>query len=221
MPIVERDEQQPVNSVAARGVQELILQRFALSGDSAEGAQPGALRAAAVPVTATAQLRGFAWRWEFGGGYPTNRGRLLWGALQDSCMGGQMRGKHQAVSKFQRRAFLLVVVLLVGLATFYFTGLAHAQQLGPNPTVLVVDNPEVSCQWPVPSASDAGQLGQTITVSAEDPIDFVLVKSTPGAEVVSAQFDTAPAQITLSEDVTSYVVFTCPATTTTSPTSTG
>jgi hypothetical protein len=135
-------------------------------------------------------------------------------------MGGQMRGKHQAVSKFQRRAFLLVVVLLVGLATFYFTGLASAQQLGPNPTVLVVDNPDVSCQWPLPSASDAGQLGQTITVSAEDPIDFVLVKSTPGAEVVSAQFDPAPAQITLSEDVTSYVVFTCPATTTTSPTST-
>jgi hypothetical protein len=135
-------------------------------------------------------------------------------------MGGQMRGKHQAVGKFQRRAFLLVVVLLVGLATFYFTGLASAQQLGPNPTVLVVDNPEVSCQWPLPSASDAGQLGQTITVSAEDPIDFVLVKSTPGAEVVSAQFATSPAQITLSEDVTSYVVFTCPATTT-SPTSTG
>jgi hypothetical protein len=135
-----------------------------------------------------------------------------------------MRTKHQAVSKFQRRAFLLVVVLLVGLATFYFTGLASAQQLGPNPTVLVVDNPEVSCQWPLPSASDAGQLGQTITVSAEDPIDFVLVKSTPGAEVVSAQFDTTTStsgEITLSEDVTSYVVFTCPATTTTSPTSTG
>jgi hypothetical protein len=126
-----------------------------------------------------------------------------------------MRTKLQAITKFERRVFLLVVLLLVGLATFYFTGLASAQQLGPNPTVLVVDNPEVSCQWPLPSASDAGQLGQTITVSAEDPIDFVLVKSTPGAEVVSARFDTSPAQITLSEDVTSYVVFTCPAATTT------
>jgi hypothetical protein len=131
-----------------------------------------------------------------------------------------MRSKHQAVSKFERRAFLLVVVLLVGLATFYFTGLAHAQQIGPNPTVLVVDNPDVSCQWPVPSSSDAGQLGQTITVSAEDPIDFVLVKSTPDAEMVSAQFDTSPAQITLTDDITSYVVFTCPATTTTTTTTT-
>src|SRR6266545_5205227 len=101
-----------------------------------------------------------------------------------------MRRKLQAVTKFERRAFLLGVVLLVGLATLGFTGLAGADQVGPNPTVLIVDNPNVSCQWPLPSASDAGQLGQTITVSAEDPIDFVLVKSVPDAEVVSAQFDT-------------------------------
>jgi hypothetical protein len=128
-----------------------------------------------------------------------------------------MRGKHQAASKFQRRAFLLVVVLLVGLATFYFTGLAQADQIGPNPTVQLVDNPNVSCETPVPSVPVVGQLGETITVSAEDPIDFVLVKSTPDAEVVSTQFDTTSTsgQITLSDDITSYVVFTCPATTTT------
>jgi hypothetical protein len=125
-----------------------------------------------------------------------------------------MRRKLQAVTKFERRAFLLGVVLLVGLATLGFTGLAGADQIGPNPTVLIVDNPNVSCQWPVPSSSDAGHLGEAITVSAEDPIDFVLVKSTPGAEVVSAQFDTSQGQITLSEDITSYVVFACPATTT-------
>jgi hypothetical protein len=134
-----------------------------------------------------------------------------------------MRGKHQAASKFQRRAFLLVVVLLVGLATFYFTGLAQADQIGPNPTVQLVDNPNVSCESPVPSVPVVGQLGDTLTVSAEDPIDFVLVKSTPDAEVVSTQFDVSQGQVTLtlSKDVTSYVVFTCPATTTTSPTSTG
>jgi hypothetical protein len=124
-----------------------------------------------------------------------------------------MRRKLQAVTKFERRAFLLGVVLLVGLATLGFTGLAGADQVGPNPTVLVVDNPNVSCQWPVPSSSDAGQLGQTITVSAEDPIDFVLVKSVPNAEVMSAQFDTTQAQITLSENITNYVVWTCPTTT--------
>jgi hypothetical protein len=128
-----------------------------------------------------------------------------------------MRKKLQAVTKFERRAFLLGVVLLVGLATLGLTGLAGADQIGPNPTVLVVDNPNVSCQWPVPSSSDAGQLGQTITVSAEGPIDFVLVKSVPNAEVVSAEFvstesGTFQGQITLSENITNYVVWTCPTT---------
>jgi hypothetical protein len=128
-----------------------------------------------------------------------------------------MRRKLQAVTKFERRAFLLGVVLLVGLATLGLTGLAGADQVGPNPTVLLVDNPDVSCETPVPSASDAGQLGDTVTVSAEDPIDFVLVKSAPNAEVVSAEFDTTSTsgQITLTENITSYVVWTCPATTTT------
>jgi hypothetical protein len=126
-----------------------------------------------------------------------------------------MRKKLQAVTKFERRAFLLGVLLLVGLATLGLTGLASADQVIPNPTVLTVDNPNVSCESPVPSASETGQLGQTITVSAEDPIDFVVVKSTPDAEVVSAQFDTTQGQITLSDNITGYVVFTCPATTTT------
>jgi hypothetical protein len=130
-----------------------------------------------------------------------------------------MRNKLQAVTKLERRALLLGVVLLVGLATLGLTGLASADQIGPNPTVLVVDNPNVSCESPVPSAAVAGQLGETITVSAEDPIDFVLVKSAPDAEVMSAQFDTTSGQITLSENITSYIVWTCPATTiTTSPT---
>jgi hypothetical protein len=121
-----------------------------------------------------------------------------------------MRNKLQAVTKFERRAFLLGVVLLVGLATFGLTGLAGAAQIGPNPTVQLVDNPEVSCESPVPSAADAGQLGETITVSTEDPIDFVLVKSTPNAEVVTADF--VAGEITLTENITSYVVWTCPAT---------
>jgi hypothetical protein len=124
--------------------------------------------------------------------------------------------KHlKAVSKFERRAFLLGVVLLVGLATLGLTGLAGADQIGPNPTVQLVDNPTVSCESPVPSVPVVGQLGDTITVSADDPIDFVLVKSAPDAEV-SAQFDTTTStsgQITLSDNITGYVVWTCPATT--------
>jgi len=126
-----------------------------------------------------------------------------------------MRNKLKAVTRFERRAFLLGVVLLVGLATLGLTGLASADQIGPNPTVQLVDNPNVSCESPVPSATDAGQLGDTLTVSTENPIDFVLVKSAPNAEVVSAQFDTTSTsgQITLTKNITSYVVWTCPTTT--------
>jgi hypothetical protein len=128
-----------------------------------------------------------------------------------------MRNKLKAVTKFERRAFLLGVVLLVGLATLGLTGLASARQIGPNPTVQLVDNPNVSCESPVPSVPVVGQLGDTLTVSTEDPIDFVLVKSAPNAEVVTAQFDTTSnsGQITLTENITSYVVWTCPATITT------
>jgi hypothetical protein len=124
----------------------------------------------------------------------------------------RMRNKLQAVTKFERRAFLLGVVLLVGLATLGLTGLAGAAQIGPNPTVQLVDNPNLSCESPVPSVPVVGQLGETITVSAEDPIDFVLVKSAPNAEV-TAQFDTTSGQITLTKNITSYVVWTCPTTT--------
>jgi hypothetical protein len=123
-----------------------------------------------------------------------------------------MRNKLQAVTKFERRAFLLGVVLLVGLATLGLTGLASADQIGPNPTVQLVDNPNVSCESPVPSIPVVGQLGDTLTVSTEDPIDFVLVKSAPNAEVVTADFGTG--QITLTKNITSYVVWTCPTTTT-------
>jgi hypothetical protein len=123
-----------------------------------------------------------------------------------------MRNKLKAVTKFERRAFLLGVVLLVGLATLGLTGLASADQIGPNPTVQLVDNPSVSCESPVPSVPVVGQLGETITVSTEDPIDFVLVKSAPNAEVTA---DFVAGQITSTNNITSYVLWTCPATITT------
>jgi hypothetical protein len=124
----------------------------------------------------------------------------------------RMRNKLKAVTKFERRAFLLGVVLLVGLATLGLTGLASADQIGPNPTVQLVDNPSVSCESPVPSVPVVGQLGETITVSTEDPIDFVLVKSAPNAEVTA---DFVAGQITSTNNITSYVLWTCPATITT------
>jgi hypothetical protein len=125
-----------------------------------------------------------------------------------------MRKKLKALSK-PEKAFLLGAVLLVALVTLSYTGLALADQ---DPAkVLTVDNPNVSCESPVAGPKVEGELGRTIIVSADDPIDFVKVKSGVGAVVVSSQFDTNQGQITLSKDVSSYVVWTCPPTTTTPP----
>jgi hypothetical protein len=125
-----------------------------------------------------------------------------------------MRKKLKALSK-PEKAFLLGAVLLVALVTLSYTGLALADQ---DPAkVLTVDNPNVSCESPVAGPKVEGELGRTIIVSADDPIDFVKVKSGVGAAVVSAQFDTNQGQITLSKDVSSYVVWTCPPSTPTPP----
>jgi hypothetical protein len=127
-----------------------------------------------------------------------------------------MRAKLKVLSSLGGKAFLLGAVLLVGLVALASTGLALADQGNPG-KVLTVDNPNVSCESPVQGPKVEGELGRTIIVSAEDPIDFVTVKSGSGAVVVSAQFDTNSGEITLSKDVSGYVVWTCPPTTTTPP----
>jgi hypothetical protein len=127
-----------------------------------------------------------------------------------------MRKKLKVLSKLGEKAFLLGAVLLMGLVTLSYTGLALADQGNPA-KVLTVDDPNVSCESPVHGPKVEGDLGPTIIVSAEDPIDFVTVKSGVDAVVVSAQFDTNQGQITLSKDISSYVVWTCPPTTPTPP----
>src|SRR5215218_2271625 len=110
------------------------------------------------------------------------------------------------------RIFVIAMVVLAGLSV---SGLALANQGDPD-KVLTVDNPNVSCASPVAGPKVEGNLGTTISFSAGAPIDFVTVKSGKGAVVVSAQFDTTSGQITLSKDVSNYVVWTCPPATTTS-----
>src|SRR5918996_6440340 len=117
----------------------------------------------------------------------------------------------------QARLLVVAVAVLAGLSV---SGLALANQGDPD-KVLTVDNPNVSCESPVASPKVEGGLGTTISFSADAPIDFVTVKSGEGAVVVSAQFDTHTGQITLNKDVSNYVVWTCPpTTTTTAPTTT-
>lgn len=140
---------------------------------------------------------------------PRRRSAARW-ELESEC------AKLKVLSKLYEKAFLLGAVLLVGLATLSYTGLALADQGNPA-KVLTVDNPNVSCESPVQGPKVEGELGPTIIVSAEDPIDFVTVKSGVDAVVVSAQFDTNQGQITLSKEISNYVVWTCPPTTPTPP----
>src|SRR5512133_3441553 len=113
------------------------------------------------------------------------------------------------------KAARLLVTAVVVLAGLSVSGLALANQGDPD-KVLTVDNPNVSCASPVAGPKVEGNLGTTITFSAWAPIDFVTVKSGKGAVVVSATFDTTSGTITLSKDVSNYVVWTCPPATTTS-----
>jgi hypothetical protein len=121
--------------------------------------------------------------------------------------------KHVRLGSLRRARLLVVAVaVLTGLSV---SGLALANQGDPS-KVLTVDNPNVSCASPVAGPKVEGNLGTTISFSAAAPIDFVTVKSGQGAVVVSAEFDTTSGTITLSKDVSNYVVWTCPPATTTS-----
>ncbi len=82
--------------------------------------------------------------------------------------------------------------------------------------VFTVDNPNVSCENPVPGKKVEGDFGPKIHVSANSPIDFVTIKSGKDAYEVWSEFDTFSGKIKISKDVSNYVVWTCPGTTTTS-----
>lgn len=90
------------------------------------------------------------------------------------------------------------------------TALAGGVNQGDENKVLTVDNAAVSCESPAAADKVEGNLGRTVEFSADDPIDFVTVKSGNGAVVVSSTFDTFSGSVTLSKDVSNYVVWTCP-----------
>jgi hypothetical protein len=113
------------------------------------------------------------------------------------------------------RRFAVVVSALAALMLVW-TGAALAQDdpnQGDEDKVLTVDNPAVSCADPTPLAKVDGVNTATITFSASSPIDFVTVKSGAQAEVVSSSFaaDNLSGSITLSQNVSNYVVWTCAA----------
>jgi hypothetical protein len=80
---------------------------------------------------------------------------------------------------------------------------------GETSKVLTVSG--MSCPSPVPGSKVEGGLGTTITVSSSLPIARVTLKSGNSATVVGASFsaDFKSATITLSKDVSNYIVWTC------------
>jgi hypothetical protein len=74
------------------------------------------------------------------------------------------------------------------------------------------DNKYVSCAYPTPGKKFEGAYGRTIYVSAYDPIDYVTIKSGRDAYVVSTSFYDygKKAKITMSKDVSNFVIWTCP-----------
>jgi hypothetical protein len=111
------------------------------------------------------------------------------------------------------RSRLAALVLGVALALALIAGPAiagDAPNQGDPDKVLTVDNPNVECENPEPGKKVEGDFGRKIHVSADDPIDFVKVKSGRDAEVVFAEFDETEGKIKLSKDVSNYVVWTCP-----------
>ena len=96
---------------------------------------------------------------------------------------------------------------------------ASAPNQGDGGKVLTVNNPNVpgsadvgpcKCENPQPLTKVEGGLGRTITISASRPIDFVTIKSGDGARLVSASWQIYSGTITLSKDVSNYVIWVCP-----------
>src|SRR5688500_5038280 len=80
---------------------------------------------------------------------------------------------------------------------------------GETSKVLTVSG--MSCPSPVPGSKVEGGRGTTISVSSSLPIARVTLKSGNSATVVGASFsaDFKSATITLSKDVSNYIVWTC------------
>ena len=109
-----------------------------------------------------------------------------------------------------RTKLLLVFLgLLVGMMAIAGPAAAGVNQGDPG-KVLRVDNASVWCKDPVPGTKIEGDLTTTIKFRAAHPIALVTVKSGKDARVVSYSFDTYHGTITLSKDVSNYVVWTCP-----------
>ncbi len=98
----------------------------------------------------------------------------------------------------------LTAALLLALA-LPAAGSAHGDHM------LVVDNPFVDCDLPLPSTMVAGDLGTVVWVEDPAEIDKVTMSAEDGASVEDVSFGDGwhDAQITISDAVSAYVVWSC------------
>jgi hypothetical protein len=114
--------------------------------------------------------------------------------------------------KYRRLLTVAGATAAMTIATAGAAGASKAPNQGDASKVLTADNPNVSCAYPTPlDKVEGGGLGRTIHVSASTAIDYVTVKSGQNASIESASFDTYSGTITLSKDVSNYVVWVCDA----------
>lgn len=102
-----------------------------------------------------------------------------------------------------------IAIAVSGVTCALSTAAFGAPNQGDETKLTTVSNAAVSCLNPVAAAKVEGSMGTTISVLSADPITFVTVKSGNGAVLVSSAFGTTGATVTMSKDVSNYIVWTC------------
>lgn len=98
-----------------------------------------------------------------------------------------------------------ILAALVASMALPVTGLAHGSQM------VLVDNPFVDCDLPLPATMVSGDLGSVIWVTDPAEIDKVTLATEYGASVEGVVFgeDWHDAEITVTAQVSTYVVWSC------------
>jgi hypothetical protein len=115
---------------------------------------------------------------------------------------------------------LAAIGLATGLATAGLVETNPPNQGDPDKVLTVESGYNCSGTMVAGEKVEGGDLGPTITVTATSPIVQVTIKSGSKAEVVAATWsaDFLSGTITIAQDVSNYVVWTCSGTTTTTDT---
>jgi hypothetical protein len=103
----------------------------------------------------------------------------------------------------------VIAIAVSGVTCALSTAAFGAPNQGDTSKLTTVTNAAVSCESPVAAPKVEGSMGTTISVLSTDPISFVTIKSGNGAVLVSSTFGATGATITMSKDVSNYIVWTC------------